>query len=291
MSQNSGVTSSISDLPVSEKPSSGLQKIEQQVISSLPDFFQKWSPRAQAFAAHFFFSFILFIILLTILITSWFPSFLFHSDGGWEALQLLIGVDLILGPLLTLIVFKEGKKGLKLDLTLIVLFQISCLVIGLYIIYQERPLAVVFSDDRFIAISQGTFDFAGTDSSALDEYPNTYPKLIYIRMPEDSEARKSLRKQQINEGPLHGRPTFFEPYEDNAHRVASQGGININEITAQNPNRAEAITQWHQQKYDSSDQVVWIPYHGRYRSTYLVVERNSGKILTQIPNRINPKDQ
>ena len=42
-------------------------------------------------------------------------------------MQIIIGVDLIMGPVPTLIVFKADKKGLKFDLTLIGIFQGVCL--------------------------------------------------------------------------------------------------------------------------------------------------------------------
>ena len=82
--------------------------------------------RWRAFAIHFGISMLVFLLLLAIILVFWFPGILFNIDGGWTGLRIIIGVDLVLGPLLTLVVFKAGKPGLKFDLACIGLFQAAC---------------------------------------------------------------------------------------------------------------------------------------------------------------------
>jgi hypothetical protein len=65
----------------------------------------------------------------------WYPPPYFEVDGGWRILRILAGVDVVVGPLLTLILFKPGKPGLKFDMTCIALMQIGALVYGGTIIY------------------------------------------------------------------------------------------------------------------------------------------------------------
>jgi hypothetical protein len=76
---------------------------------------------------HFLISFAIFILLSYLVLMVWYPEFFYSIDGGWEGMRIIIGVDLVLGPVLTLIVFRAGKPGLKMDLTLIGLFQGICL--------------------------------------------------------------------------------------------------------------------------------------------------------------------
>ena len=56
---------------------------------------------------------------LALILGLWFPGPLFEAAGGLGLLYLLVGVDVVLGPLLTMIVFKPGKPGLKLDVAVI----------------------------------------------------------------------------------------------------------------------------------------------------------------------------
>lgn len=83
--------------------------------------------RFKAFSIHFAISFAIFLILLYFILFQWYPQPLFSTDGGWRIIRIIVGVDLVLGPLLTLIVFKAGKPGLKFDLTIIAFLQITAL--------------------------------------------------------------------------------------------------------------------------------------------------------------------
>ena len=49
----------------------------------------------------------------------WYPIPLLPMAKADELLMMVGGIDLIVGPLLTLLVYKQGKKTLKMDLTVI----------------------------------------------------------------------------------------------------------------------------------------------------------------------------
>ena len=67
---------------------------------------------------------------------------------------MMAGVDIVLGPLLTLCLFKSAKKGLLLDMSLIAVFQISALLYGAYTIYSQRPSYIVFAYDKFDVVAK-----------------------------------------------------------------------------------------------------------------------------------------
>ena len=90
--------------------------------------------RWQAFAIHLGISSLIFIGLAYLVFYHWYPDFFFDTDGGWEGMRIIVAVDLILGPCLTLIVFKAGKPGMKTDLIMIGVFQAVCLAAGVYVV-------------------------------------------------------------------------------------------------------------------------------------------------------------
>ena len=63
----------------------------------------------------------------------------------------------MLGPLLTLIVYRAGKPGLRFDLTVIGVVQASCLAVGVWIVHGERPLAIVYVDGSFYSVTAQSF--------------------------------------------------------------------------------------------------------------------------------------
>lgn len=62
---------------------------------------------------------------------------------------MLLAIDVVIGPVLGVLVYKEGKKTLKFDLTVIILLQLSALFYGVYSIEQGRPVWLVYNVDRF----------------------------------------------------------------------------------------------------------------------------------------------
>ena len=81
--------------------------------------------RYQAFAVHMAISLVIFFILLVCITQYWYPGILFDTGNGWKAIGMIVGIDLVLGPLLTLIVFNHNKSSLKFDLAIICLLYTS----------------------------------------------------------------------------------------------------------------------------------------------------------------------
>lgn len=162
--------------------------------------------RWQAFAIHLSISLLVFLLLLTIILVFWFPGILFSIDGGWNGLRIIIGVDLVLGPLLTLVVFKSGKPGLKFDLACIGLFQAACLAGGMFILHSERPLALVLAYDTVYSLGEDEFRQYDKDPALLEKFPGAYPKLLYTELPENEVSADivNIRSQFI------GDPLFIQ---------------------------------------------------------------------------------
>jgi hypothetical protein len=108
--------------------------------------------RYQAFAVHMAISLVIFFILLICITQYWYPGILFDAGNGWKAIGIIIGIDLILGPLLTLIVFNHNKTSLKFDLWVIALVQTAALVYGTWTIHQTRPIALAFINSSFLTL-------------------------------------------------------------------------------------------------------------------------------------------
>ncbi|MFZ3192919.1 MAG: hypothetical protein WA154_06910 [Moraxellaceae bacterium] len=106
----------------------------------------------QATGIHLLFSLLLVLVGFALLLM-WYPAWLFWSDGGIQVLWLLVGVDLILGPALTFVVYNP-KKSLRervLDLSLIILIQLAAFGYGMYQAYDQRSLVIWYDDTLGLA--------------------------------------------------------------------------------------------------------------------------------------------
>lgn len=107
------------------------------------------SKRNKFFLSHLFISICIGLTAIGLIFLVWYPAPLAKAIGVTHISLMLLAIDVILGPVLGFIVFKEGKKTLKMDLAVIIILQLSALSYGLYSIYQGRPAWLVFQNGYF----------------------------------------------------------------------------------------------------------------------------------------------
>ncbi|MEJ2140850.1 MAG: hypothetical protein P8Y24_00595 [Gammaproteobacteria bacterium] len=169
--------------------------------------------RSKAFLLHLGISFLIFLILLYVTYYHWYPGFLFTDDGGWQGIQLMAGVMLVLGPLLTLVLFKPGKAGLKFDLWLIAIIQAAALCWGTWIIYTDRPYVIVFADYYFKPLTKYQYKMSKAPAELLDKSCSSTPCLIYSDLPKEADSlNKVLLKALQTATPLHMFGEYFRQF-------------------------------------------------------------------------------
>ncbi len=107
------------------------------------------SKRLNFFLGHLAISFFIALIVVGIVFFIWYSSPLAKAVGVTHIFLMMLAIDVIIGPLLGLLVYKEGKKSLKIDLGIIILIQIIALGYGVYSIAQGRPAWLAYNVDRF----------------------------------------------------------------------------------------------------------------------------------------------
>ena len=101
-----------------------------------------------ASAIHIGISLLIFAAIVIWMLISLYPSFYFNMSGGVQGLLLMFGVDVIIGPLITFLVFNPHKKRKEIvsDLLIIAVIQFSALGYGFRTVYHERPWLTVVYD-------------------------------------------------------------------------------------------------------------------------------------------------
>lgn len=107
------------------------------------------SKRIKFFLSHLAISVIIALIASSIIFLVWYSEPLAIAVGVMSIVLMMLAIDVVIGPLFTLLVYKEGKKTLKFDLSVIVLIQLSAFLYGFYSIEQGRPVWIVFNVDNF----------------------------------------------------------------------------------------------------------------------------------------------
>src|SRR5690606_37810147 len=112
--------------------------------------------------------------------------------GVTHIFLMLLAIDVIIGPLLGLLVYKERKKSLKFDLSVIILIQISALCYGVFSIEQGRPAWLVFHADRFELVRKNDIILDGIDQAQPQfQYVSwTKPEFVAVKSAASTEQRQ-----------------------------------------------------------------------------------------------------
>jgi hypothetical protein len=154
------------------------------------------------------------VLLLMLLV--WYPGPLFQAAGGSHLVLVLIGVDVTLGPLITLIIFKAGKKGLKFDLACIAAVQLAALLYGMHAVYLARPVYLTFTVDRFDLVTAKDLDPADLQKVTRPEFkqpPFGGPRYAAAVLPEDPDERTRILNTSLQGKDLQMYPQHYVPYE------------------------------------------------------------------------------
>lgn len=181
--------------------------------------------RIKAFAIHLGVSVVIALCSMLVVFRLWYPAPLQAAVGVTDIFLLVLIVDVIIGPLLTLVVYKVGKKTLIFDLTVIALLQATALCYGLYSVSEGRPAWLVFGGDRFDLVR--VLDVDGRkqniEGAIAEEYRSASwlgPQWVAAVNPADVGARNDLAFESLMGGfDLPQRPDLYAPLATQASEI------------------------------------------------------------------------
>ena len=83
------------------------------------------SKRLKFFLSHLSISLMIALCVVGLVFFIWYPTPLATAVGVTQIFLMMLAIDVTVGPILGFIVYKEGKKTLKMDLTVIILLSIN----------------------------------------------------------------------------------------------------------------------------------------------------------------------
>ncbi|MFW2176580.1 MULTISPECIES: hypothetical protein [unclassified Moraxella] len=131
------------------------------------------------------------LIASGIIFLIWYPNPYFALFNVMTIFILMLGIDLILGPLLTFMVYKKGKKTIKMDLAVIVIIQLLAFGWGMWSIANARPAWIAIYKDTAYTISPA---FITNPKNELKVTPPSIfeqnwlkPKLVFLPTDDKTE--------------------------------------------------------------------------------------------------------
>ncbi len=146
----------------------------------------------------------------------WYPPALMHMAKADRLLMLIGGVDLVVGPLLTLIIYKANKRHLKFDLAIIGLIQVVFLGYGLYTTWNSRPVFLVAVPDRFELVFANEITAKRLAEAKIKRFKTlsfTKPVLVGIKVPDSPKEQEDILFSAAGgQGDIQTMPQYFVDY-------------------------------------------------------------------------------
>lgn len=185
-----------------------------------------WKNRLKVSSIHLCISLAIALLAALLVFGVWYPYPYREISGGRELFLLMVVVDVILGPLITLAVFNRAKpwSELRRDLAVVAVLQLGALGYGLWTVFVARPVHMVFEYDRFRvvhAIEVPTELLAKTppDVNAL---PLMGPTLLSLRPFKDAQENMDATLAALQGLSLASRPDLWQPYTAAADDIRKQ---------------------------------------------------------------------
>jgi len=229
------------------------------------------SPRFRAFLIHLIASAVLGLGALVLVFLIWYPSILAQVVGVTHVFILMLVIDVIVGPLLTLIIYKAGKKGLKFDLLMIAIIQIAVFSYGLHTVAVGRPAWLVFSVDQFYLVRA-----ADINSDGIKNAPSQYrhapwfgPKWVAVKLPDNKEKRHQTITEILSAGhSLFASPQLYEPLANAKEKIQPK----LHQLSELNKFNDAKTVQTTLAKWPSARN--WLPLWSDRQSFLVLLDKN-----------------
>lgn len=184
----------------------------------------------RAFAIHLSISILIACIVIAVVFFMWYPSPLAKAVGVTQIFLMMLAIDVVLGPLLTLIISKPNKKNLKFDLAVIGIVQLCALMYGVYNITITRPTYVAFDLIRFEVVQANAIPVEDKQQAKPPYNQSNFfrPQWLAVKAPKDNAELNNRTFLEVQEGVSPSmRPSLYESLSNQMdHIIAKQKPIN-----------------------------------------------------------------
>jgi hypothetical protein len=176
-----------------------------------------WREKLIAFAIHFLVTSLLAAAAAALIFFVWFPPPFATMLGGSELFVLVVGCDLALGPLISLVIYnsRKSRRELLTDYAVVATVQLAALIYGVYVVSSSRPAYVVFVVDRLEVIDAGSLDDADL-KLAKDPYrtrPKWGPQWAAAIPPTDPKEANDVLFSGVSGKDISSMPRYYAPYD------------------------------------------------------------------------------
>jgi hypothetical protein len=240
-----------------------------------------WTFRFRAAGVHLGISGLVAALAAALVFLFWYPGIFSTLAGGTSLFVLITGVDVAMGPLITLVVFDRRKPRAELfrDLTIVGLLQVGALVYGLNIVYSARPVVMALEDDRFRVVS--------ASDVLLDELPKAQPGFTSLSLAGPTVVGTAPIAQQdkldafalaVRGYDIGTRPTYWRSWAPVGRQQALRNAKPLTELAERHPPRRQELTAAALRTGVPLEQLRYLPIVSLRSQAVALIDMRSGDI-------------
>ena len=175
-----------------------------------------WKDRLKASGIHFCISLGIALLAAALVFGLWYPYPYREISGGRELFMLVVVVDVVMGPLITLAIFNLNKprRELLFDLTAVGLLQLAALGYGLWTVFAARPVHLVFEYHRIAVVHAADVDATSLKQAPLGlrVLPLTGPTLLSLRPFRSGDEEFESTIKAVGGVAQAAQPALWQPW-------------------------------------------------------------------------------
>jgi len=248
--------------------------------------------RLKALGLHLLASTVALSSILGTLYLGWYRWPGWHLADVVHVVMVMVGVDVVLGPLLTFTIARSTKprRVLTRDIAVIVAVQLVALVYGTVSLWHGRPLYYAFSESILQLVQAYDIDdqeLALARRQKAEFAPHWYslPRWIWAPLPQDPDESKKIVSAAISGGDdVISMPRYFKPWEQGLPALRTQLK-KVDAVGYFSAGEKKVLKERLRAAGLSPDQLNAMPLTGRGHPLLAVFDPASVKIITILKAR------
>jgi hypothetical protein len=246
-----------------------------------------WWPRTKAASFHLGLSALIASFSGALVFFVWFPFPYREISGGRSLFELVVAVDMVLGPLLTWVVFdvRKPRKELVRDVATIGVLQLSALAYGLWSVYLARPVYLVYEVDRFVVVSAADVDPEDLPGAlpAFQRLPAHGVRLIGVRDSRDGQERLRSFELALAGKDRSLRPDYWQELDEANLKELSQRAKPLRNLMVPLSTDKNAVKTWLETNGRKEGELLYLPVTGSNAIWTALLDAQSLKIVGYVP--------
>ena len=248
-----------------------------------------WKGRLKASAIHFAISLVLAAVAAVLVFLVWYPYPYREISGGRDLFLLVVAVDVIMGPLMTLAIFNLDKprKELRRDLAIVGILQLVALAYGLWTVAAARPVHLAFEVDRFRVVHAVDIEpsLLGLAPPELRRLPLMGPTLLSVREFRSSKESFDATMAAVQGLALGARPDLWQSYALAKPQILARISP-LSELQTRFPERTADIDQALKSASATNRpaaNIGYIPMVGRNSFWTVLLDNTTTEVIAFVP--------